>query len=131
MAKVFCIFEENHGFIGVATTPNATAHWLIDSSWVDKMTDYYHDGEMESVPLEEVVPDSYMGEWEKLVHRPGGRERNRISGKTRHPNGRRGTCGRGRRFTSARKVRVRNHPIFCGLDVSRLNKDLTFLENVI
>ena len=64
MAKVFCIFEECHGFIGVATTPNAVAHWLIDSHWVDKLSDYYHDGEMESVPLEEVVPDSYMGEWE-------------------------------------------------------------------
>lgn len=25
MAKVFCIYEECHGFIGVATTPNAVA----------------------------------------------------------------------------------------------------------
>lgn len=64
MAKVFCIYEECHGFIGVATTPNATAHWLINSGWVDKMAGYYRDGEMESVPLEEAVPDSYMGEWE-------------------------------------------------------------------
>ena len=117
MAKVFCIYEECHGFIGVATTPNAVAHWLIDSHWVDKMAGYYHDGEMESVPLEEVVPDSYMGEWGKLVHRPGRRKRNRISGKSRLPNGRRRTGGRSRRFASARKVRVRNHPIFFGLDV--------------
>lgn len=64
MAKVFCIFEENHGFIGVATTPNATAHWLIDSGWVNKKSDWYDEKSGDFILLEEVVPDSYMGEWE-------------------------------------------------------------------
>ena len=64
MAKVFCIFEENHGFIGVATTPNATAHWLINSGWVNKKSDWYDEKSRDFILLEEVVPDSYMGEWE-------------------------------------------------------------------
>lgn len=64
MAKVFCIFEENHGFIGVATTPNATAHWLIDSDWINKNSDYYDEKSRNFIPLEEMVSDSYMGEWE-------------------------------------------------------------------
>ena len=64
MAKVCCIFEENHGFIGVATTPNATAHWLIDSGWVNKKSDWYDEKSGDFILLEEVVPDSYMGEWE-------------------------------------------------------------------
>lgn len=64
MAKVFCIFEENHGFIGVATTPNATAHWLIDSDWVNKKSDWYDEKSGDFILLEEIVPDSYMGEWE-------------------------------------------------------------------
>lgn len=64
MAKVFCIFEENHGFIGVATTPNATAHWLIDSGWVNKKSDWYDEKSGDFILLEEIVPDSYMGEWE-------------------------------------------------------------------
>lgn len=64
MAKVYCIFEENHGFIGVATTPNSTAHWLIDSGWVNKKSDWYDEKSRDFILLEEVVPDSYMGEWE-------------------------------------------------------------------
>ena len=64
MAKVCCIFEENHGFIGVATTPNATAHWLIESGWVNKKSDWYDEKSGDFILLEEVVPDSYMGEWE-------------------------------------------------------------------
>lgn len=64
MAKVFCIFEECHSFIGVATTPNATAHWLIDSGWVNKKSDWYDEKSGDFILLEEVVPDSYMGEWE-------------------------------------------------------------------
>ena len=64
MAEVCCIFEKNHGFIGVATTPNATAHWLIDSGWVNKKSDWYDEKSRDFILLEEVVPDSYMGEWE-------------------------------------------------------------------
>lgn len=64
MAKVFCIFEECHGFIGVATTPNAVAHWLIDSHWVIGMNDYYDEEAEENILLQDAVPDSYMGEWE-------------------------------------------------------------------
>ena len=64
MAEVCCIFEESHGFIGVATTPNATAHWLIDSGWVNKKSDWYDEKSGDFILLEEVVPDSYMGEWE-------------------------------------------------------------------
>ena len=64
MAKVCCIFEENHGFIGVTTTPNATARWLIDSGWVNKKSDWYDEKSGDFILLEEVVPDSYMGEWE-------------------------------------------------------------------
>lgn len=64
MAKVFCIYEECHGFIGVATTPNAVAHWLIDSHWVNGMNDYYDEEAEENILLQDVVPDSYMGEWE-------------------------------------------------------------------
>lgn len=64
MAKVFCIYEECHGFIGVATTPNAVAHWLIDSHWVNKKSDWYDKKSGDFILLEEMVPDSYMGEWE-------------------------------------------------------------------
>lgn len=64
MAKVCCIFEENHGFIGVATTPNATAHWLINSGWVNKKSDWYDEKSGDFILLEKIVPDSYMGEWE-------------------------------------------------------------------
>ena len=64
MAEVCCIFEKNHGFIGVATTPNATAHWLIDSGWVNKKSDWYDEKSRDFILLEEVIPDSYMGEWE-------------------------------------------------------------------
>ena len=64
MAKVFCIYEECHGFIGVATTPNAVAHWLIDSHWVAGMNEYYDEETEENILLQDAVPDSYMGEWE-------------------------------------------------------------------
>ena len=64
MAEVCSIFEKNHGFIGVATTPNATAHWLIESGWVNKESDWYDEKSRDFILLEEVVPDSYMGEWE-------------------------------------------------------------------
>lgn len=64
MAKVCCIFEENHGFIGVATTPNATAHWLIKNGWVNKKSDWYDEKSGDFILLEKVVPDSYIGEWE-------------------------------------------------------------------
>ena len=64
MAKVFCIFEDNHGFIAVATTPNAVAHWLIDSHWINGMNDFYDEEKKEDIPLRDAAPDSYMGDWE-------------------------------------------------------------------
>lgn len=64
MAKVFRILDDSYGFLALATTPNAVAHWLIDNGWVHRLTQCYHEEEMKNISLEDLVPDSYMGEWE-------------------------------------------------------------------
>lgn len=63
MAKIFCIYDDDH-FVFAATTPNAAAHRLIDSRWVTGRTEYYDEKEKDYICLQDAAPDSYMGEWE-------------------------------------------------------------------
>lgn len=41
--KVIAINEENHGFIGVATTPKAAMQYLVNRGWLDLGTEFYDE----------------------------------------------------------------------------------------
>lgn len=41
--KVIIINEENHGFIGVATTPKAAMQFLVNRGWLDLGTEFYDE----------------------------------------------------------------------------------------
>ena len=38
--KVFIIIEENHGSIGVATSPKSAMRWLIEKDWIGEWSTY-------------------------------------------------------------------------------------------
>ena len=41
--KVITINEENHGFIGVATTPKAAMQFLVNRGWLELGTEFYDE----------------------------------------------------------------------------------------
>jgi hypothetical protein len=41
--RVITIHEENHGFIGVATTPKAAMQFLVNRGWLDLGTEFYDE----------------------------------------------------------------------------------------
>ena len=41
--KVITIHEENHGFIGVATTPKAAMQFLVNRGWLELGTEFYDE----------------------------------------------------------------------------------------
>jgi hypothetical protein len=40
MNKCYIIIEENHGPIGVATSPKSAMRWLIDNDWLTAYSEY-------------------------------------------------------------------------------------------
>ena len=41
--KLITITEENHGFLGVATTPKAAMQYLVNYGWLDRGTEFYDE----------------------------------------------------------------------------------------
>lgn len=41
--KVITIHEENHGFIGVATTPKAAMQFLVNRGWLELGSEFYDE----------------------------------------------------------------------------------------
>lgn len=41
--KVITIHEENHGFLGVATTPKAAIQFLVNRGWLELGTEFYDE----------------------------------------------------------------------------------------
>lgn len=67
MAKVYAIYEDNHGFIGVATTPAAAAYWLVSSGWICSKDEFFVEEDCIAKPIEEVVPNEYEGDWKQWI----------------------------------------------------------------
>ena len=41
MEKVIAIFEDNHGFIGLAADALSAARWIVKSEWLTELDDIY------------------------------------------------------------------------------------------
>ena len=63
--KVISIFEDNHGFIGVATTPKVAMEWLIESQWVSIFTEMYEGNNW--VSLAEKARPTHGDDWHTWV----------------------------------------------------------------
>lgn len=59
--NVWLISEENHGIIGVATSPLAGKQWLIDNEWITMETEIWNPQAQEIITLGNL----YGKSWEK------------------------------------------------------------------
>ena len=57
--EIVIISEENHGFIGVATTDKAAKQWLIRAGWVDCYTEFWNPTTNMSSSLEELHGENW------------------------------------------------------------------------
>jgi hypothetical protein len=57
--EIVVISEENHGFIGVATTHKAAKQWLIREGWVDRYSDIYNHDTSKWESLEELYGENW------------------------------------------------------------------------
>ena len=57
--EIIIISEENHGFIGVATTDKAMKQWLIREGWVDQYSDIYNHDTSKWESLEELYGENW------------------------------------------------------------------------
>lgn len=53
--KVVIIHEENHGFIGVATTQRAAWRWILESAWFSAYDDIWIYDQCEYVPACDII----------------------------------------------------------------------------
>ena len=67
--KVFIIIEENHGSIGVATSPKSAMRWLLDEGWIEEYTDYsvYTDKGWELTPVEKYCEQNGIADWQQWL----------------------------------------------------------------
>jgi hypothetical protein len=57
--EIIVIREENHGFIGVATTDKAAKQWLIREGWIDQHSDIYNHDTSKWESLEELYSENW------------------------------------------------------------------------
>lgn len=61
----YAIFEENHGFIGLASTLRSAWLFLCEENWIDSQTDVWFFGKQHTI--EEMMGDVYssvgIAEW--------------------------------------------------------------------
>lgn len=57
--EIVIIREENHGFIGVATTDKAAKQWLIRKGWVEQYSDIYNPDTSKWESLEELYGENW------------------------------------------------------------------------
>ena len=57
--EIVIIHEENHGFIGVATTNKAAKQWLIREGWVNQYSDIYNHDTSKWENLEELYGENW------------------------------------------------------------------------
>jgi hypothetical protein len=68
MDKVICIFEENHGFIGVAKDYRHAINFLIEKNWINENTRFW-DEEAWWLPLSEhMKQENFKGTWQEYLH---------------------------------------------------------------
>lgn len=67
--KVFIIIEENHGSIGVATSPKSAMRWLLDEGWIEEYTDYsvYTDKDWVLTPVERYCEQNGIADWQQWL----------------------------------------------------------------
>ena len=74
--KVFIIIEENHGSIGVATSPKSAMRWLLDEGWIEEYTDYgvyipsdtnLDFGEWKHCTIEEYCKQHNIADWQQWL----------------------------------------------------------------
>ena len=74
--KVFIIIEENHGSIGVATSPKSAMRWLLDEGWIEEYTDYgvfipsdtsLNFGKWEHCTIEEYCEQNGIADWQQWL----------------------------------------------------------------
>ena len=53
--KVTIIHEENHGFIGVATTQRAAWRWILEKGWFSAYDDIWIYDQCEYVPACDII----------------------------------------------------------------------------
>lgn len=57
--EVVVIYEDNHGFIGVAANYKAAKQWLIRKGWVDQHSDIYNHDASKWESLEELYGENW------------------------------------------------------------------------
>ena len=62
MSKVYCVYEDNHGMIGLATDYSSTIDGLINEDWLDGNTEMLDDNDNPST-----VKEILGKEWIDLI----------------------------------------------------------------
>jgi hypothetical protein len=57
--KVITIFEENHGFIGIATTQKAAWRFILEENWFSAYDDVWDRSTLEFIPVCHVIGKDY------------------------------------------------------------------------
>lgn len=57
--EIVVIYEDNHGFIGVAANYKAAKQWLIRKGWVDQHSDIYNHDTSKWESLVELYGESW------------------------------------------------------------------------
>ena len=67
--KVICIFEENHGFIGVAKDLRHAINFLIEKNWVNENDCFWDESQQEWLTLlQHKAMEMYEGTWQEYLH---------------------------------------------------------------
>lgn len=65
--KVVIIEEDNHGYIGVASTMEKAIQYLISSHWIEENTEFYSKEDK----IWKTVVEFFGKDWEeKIIHQP-------------------------------------------------------------
>ena len=57
MEKVIVIFENNHGYLGLATNALSAARWLVGSGWISPSDDIYIYQERTCKDISEIMEE--------------------------------------------------------------------------
>lgn len=62
MKKVYCVYEDNHGMIGLATDYQSAIDGLIKEKWLDENTELLDDNDFPST-----IKEVFGKEWVSLI----------------------------------------------------------------
>ena len=67
--KIICIFEENHGFIGVAKDLRHAMNFLIESKWIGGSARFWDESQQKWLTLSQhMAMEMYKGTWQEYLH---------------------------------------------------------------